>query len=193
MCYFLHALLKDHCSENLFFFLDVEQYEAYSFTSEERRCATARHLYGVYLTRRSHLEVNVDDKVRQKIAQELESGTPPPRVFQPAKAAVIALMEGSYTKFKQSPEWAQMVDDLGYCNEHGENLQKGIALLRNYLRDRPAPFGGTTLKRDKLIHSMVEEFCLAFAKTDITDEVGFTGLEEREEQKKRATRLPALL
>jgi len=37
------------------------------------------------------------------------------------------------------------------------------------------------LKRDRLIHSVVEEICLAFV--DITDEVGFTILEEGEEQK----------
>ncbi|KAI7885531.1 hypothetical protein K492DRAFT_102300, partial [Lichtheimia hyalospora FSU 10163] len=62
LCYFLYHLLQEYSSENLFFFIEVEQYESFQYTTFLQQLATAQHIHSTYLTHNSHFEVNFDDK-----------------------------------------------------------------------------------------------------------------------------------
>ncbi|KAI7869897.1 hypothetical protein BDF14DRAFT_1692716, partial [Spinellus fusiger] len=63
MCYFLFHLLEEYSSENLFFFIELEQYESFTYSSPTQQFNTAHHICNIYLTQNSHFEVNLDEKV----------------------------------------------------------------------------------------------------------------------------------
>ncbi|ORZ33179.1 hypothetical protein BCR44DRAFT_1535325 [Catenaria anguillulae PL171] len=144
LCYFLHALLDDYASENLFFVLEVERYEATPFTDAQSHLQAAYAVFETYLGRGAYLEVNIDDRVRRHVISELarlgrawatiasqqqqlalnspaSANLPPPSsmaaalrsLFDPAKSAVMLLLESSYAKFtRSSPLYPRMVREL---------------------------------------------------------------------------------
>ncbi|KAI8337576.1 hypothetical protein BC941DRAFT_340841, partial [Chlamydoabsidia padenii] len=63
LCYFLYHLLEEYSCENLFFFLEIQQYDLLNYTSTNQQLASAQHIYDIYLSRNSPFEVNLDDKV----------------------------------------------------------------------------------------------------------------------------------
>ncbi|KAI9138287.1 hypothetical protein BKA69DRAFT_1092650 [Paraphysoderma sedebokerense] len=71
LCYFLYSLLEDYAYENLFFFLEVERYESTPFPTLAAQLAAAHQIFESYLGRNSQLEVNVDDKVRKRVINEI--------------------------------------------------------------------------------------------------------------------------
>ncbi|KNE70607.1 hypothetical protein AMAG_15367 [Allomyces macrogynus ATCC 38327] len=140
LCYFLHALLDEYAAENLFFVLEVDRYEATPFADPVQHLQAAFSLFETYLGHGSQLEVNVDDRVRKGVVKDLarlsracahatkaesaasatpsEAGTGPSlavglrHLFLPAKTAVLALLDASYTKFARSPLAARMAAEL---------------------------------------------------------------------------------
>ncbi|KAI8363797.1 RGS domain-containing protein, partial [Choanephora cucurbitarum] len=103
--YFLYYLLNEYSSENLFFYLAVENYQNYEFSSHAERVHVANKIARAYLTRNSELEVNLEDKIYRTVQQSLEklqqedipsSGTE----FDAAKKHVFSLLNASYYRFR---------------------------------------------------------------------------------------------
>ncbi|KAG9289732.1 hypothetical protein G9A89_014467 [Geosiphon pyriformis] len=113
LCYFLYSLLEEYSSENLFFFLEVEQYESYDYMNSSQQFATASHIFDTYLTHNSQFEVNVDDKVRKSVIAALKSPREPRRCFDDAKRAIFLLLEVSFARFIRGPMAEQMKREIG--------------------------------------------------------------------------------
>ncbi|KAF7727144.1 hypothetical protein EC973_008005 [Apophysomyces ossiformis] len=177
LCYFLYHLLEEYSSENLFFFIELEQYQSFSYTSLVQQMATAQHIYNTYLTRNSHLEVNLDDKVRRMVTDALQKKQVD-TCFESAKRAVYNLLETSFLRFLQTKTFERMVDECGELTTHYTNKVREAAVnqLLAYLEQQHAMiytnphtdspvFGGvsqTTRKRQELVKSMIHEFCRTF-------------------------------
>lgn len=98
-----------------FFFIELEQYEAFSYTTLSQQLATAQHIYNTYLTRNSYFEVNLDDKVRKTVTEALEKKSAL-KCFDAAKRAVYTLLETSYMRFQSTTTFQAMVDECGKFN-----------------------------------------------------------------------------
>ena len=73
LCYFLAALLDDYSQENLFFYLELERFDVCTFLSPEHKLDAARAIYATYLGTHSHLEINIDDRVRRAVTAQLRT------------------------------------------------------------------------------------------------------------------------
>ncbi|KAI8368949.1 RGS domain-containing protein [Blakeslea trispora] len=106
--YFLYYLLNEYSSENLFFYLAVENYQNYEFSSHSERVHVATKISRAYLTRNSELEVNLEDKIYRTVQESLEllqqqeeensysTGTE----FDAAKKHIFSLLNASYYRFR---------------------------------------------------------------------------------------------
>ncbi|CAG8519105.1 5725_t:CDS:2 [Acaulospora colombiana] len=113
LCYFLYSLLEEYSGENLFFFLEVEQYESCEYAYSSQQFATAQHIYDTYLTRNSQFEVNVDDKVRKSVVASIKSQRDPRHCFDEAKRAIFVLLENSFARFIRSDIADLMRQEIG--------------------------------------------------------------------------------
>jgi len=138
LCYFLHTLIEDYCCENLFFYLEIEQYKVFMFESPKAQLKAAQYIYITYLDASSKIEVNIDEKIRRDILNQLNSKSCNlPAVFDKASEAVFALMESSYAKFNRSDIKRQMIDELDNTNIYSEEHKiNAIRLLTSYLDKR---------------------------------------------------------
>ncbi|ORX60957.1 hypothetical protein BCR36DRAFT_4132 [Piromyces finnis] len=138
LCYFLHTLIEDYCCENLFFYLEIEQYKIFMFENAKAQLKAAQYIYITYLDASSKIEVNIDEKIRRDILNQLNSKTCNlTTVFDKAREAVFALMESSYAKFNRSDIKRQMIDELDNTNVYGEEYKiNAIRLLTSYLDKR---------------------------------------------------------
>lgn len=103
--YFKDFCVRTVCHENLYFWLDAENYAKLPGTDFRKRIALK--LCEKYINEESTLQVNISGKVRTKI-QSLA-----PRagrlVFEEAQEEVFALMEkGTYPSFMKSKEFEQL-------------------------------------------------------------------------------------
>ncbi|KAI9496020.1 RGS domain-containing protein [Zychaea mexicana] len=112
LCYFLYHLLEEFSCENLFFFIELEQYASFTYVSHVQQLATAQHIHNTYLTRNSHFEVNLDDKVRRQATAALEDQRVE-GLFDNAKRAVYSLLESSFMRFCQTDTFTKMVMNCG--------------------------------------------------------------------------------
>ncbi|KAI9251393.1 RGS domain-containing protein [Phascolomyces articulosus] len=112
LCYFLYHLLEEFSCENLFFFIELEQYESFTYASIVQQLATAQHIHNTYLTRNSHFEVNLDDKVRRHVTNALKENKVE-GLFDNAKRAVYSLLESSFMRFCQTETFSSMVMNCG--------------------------------------------------------------------------------
>ncbi|KAI8052441.1 hypothetical protein BDF22DRAFT_620823, partial [Syncephalis plumigaleata] len=62
LCYFLRCLLDEFCSENLFFYMEIEQYQTFAFGTWRERRAAANNLFQMYLSTQSRIEVNLTER-----------------------------------------------------------------------------------------------------------------------------------
>jgi len=138
LCYFLHTLIEDYCCENLFFYLEIEQYKVFMFENAKAQLKAAQYIYITYLDASSKIEVNIDEKIRREILNNLNSKTCNlSTVFDKASEAVFALMESSYAKFNRSDIKRQMIDELDNTNIYSEEHKiNAIRLLTSYLDKR---------------------------------------------------------
>ncbi|PKC14005.1 regulator of G protein signaling superfamily [Rhizophagus irregularis] len=113
LCYFLYSLLEEYSCENLFFFLEVEQYESFVFVNSTQQYTTAQHIFDTYLTHNSQFEVNVDDKVRKSVISSIKSQRDPKHCFDEAKRAIFVLLEVSFARFIRSPMADLMKQEIG--------------------------------------------------------------------------------
>ncbi|KAL1915572.1 uncharacterized protein VTP21DRAFT_6696 [Calcarisporiella thermophila] len=185
LCYFLRCLLQEYSSENLFFFLEAEQYEAFSYTSLSHQLTAARHIYSIYLDRSSHFfEVNVDEEVRKTISDTLSaceaaiSSSSSPSIardlstiFEPAKRAVFNLLETSYAKFAMGEIYSQMVREIGHSTSYSvEARARAVRFLLGYLEQEwttiCARGNPHTRRHLHVLEAMVREFCHMLLKVD---------------------------
>ncbi|KAI9277522.1 hypothetical protein BC943DRAFT_332716 [Umbelopsis sp. AD052] len=167
LCFLLYHLLDEYSSENLFFFVEVEQYESFSYSSKAQQLATAQHIYETYLSRHSHFEVNLDDKVIRTVTSAIQeeklNGC-----FVSAKRAVFALLDGSFHRFMNGPTWDAMVATCGELTTHYSTEARNIAvnLLLQYLERQHnllytnphVTVPNTSRRRHELLKSMIHEF-----------------------------------
>ncbi|KAI7895424.1 RGS domain-containing protein, partial [Mucor mucedo] len=108
--YFLYHLLNEYSSENLFFYLAVENYQSYNFTSDMERQQVANKIAKAYLTTHSDLEVNLEDKISRTVRKALLEQQRQPSAstgleFEAAKRHVFSLLNVSYHRFRSSSIW----------------------------------------------------------------------------------------
>ncbi|KAI8099718.1 RGS domain-containing protein [Halteromyces radiatus] len=125
LCYFLYHLLEEYSCENLFFFLELEQYDTIDFVSTVQQLATAQHIFDIYLSRNSQFEVNLDDKVRSDVMLALANRNVN-GCFQTAKRAVYLLLESSFMQFVRTDIWNQMIRDCGKKKKKKKKRNIGI-------------------------------------------------------------------
>jgi len=200
LCYFLHTLIEDYCCENLFFYLEIEQYKVFMFENAKAQLKAAQYIYITYLDASSKIEVNIDEKIRREILNNLNSKTCNlSTVFDKASEAVFALMESSYAKFNRSDIKRQMIDELDNTNIYSEEHKiNAIRLLTSYLDKRKRELEVdeeimnmnadnsqgdrkmsispeqmlhiSNVQRNKLIYALTHEFIRAFLELDFDDE-----------------------
>jgi len=138
LCYFLYSLLEDYCSENLFFFLEALEFENGKYTNREEQEENAVYIYNTYLSKKSCLEINIDEKIHndiQKFIKNMDKTTSDriSKCFKIARNSVYQLMEGSFSKFQKSEISAQMKKDLGRRIYNENDKLNAVSKLRDYL------------------------------------------------------------
>ncbi|KAG2221764.1 hypothetical protein INT45_003404 [Circinella minor] len=185
LCYFLYHLLEEFSCENLFFFIELEQYESFTYTSEAQQFATAQHIHNTYLTDNSHFEVNLDDKVRRQVTSALHEKKVK-RLFDNAKRAVYSLLESSFMRFCQTETFTQMVMDCGELTTHygASTRHDAVRQLLSYIeRQHKLIYGSlrgegvgttnfastsqTSRRRHELVKSMIHEFCRSMLGVEV--------------------------
>ncbi|KAI7903907.1 RGS domain-containing protein [Cokeromyces recurvatus] len=135
LCYFLYYLLDEFCSENLLFFLEVERFESKRLAKRNQN-DIALSIYNTYISNNSYLEINLDDRVKRNITEQLESiltaNNPSEEpsidryIFSEAKSCVYLLLESSFNQFLHTCVYEDMVANCGeltiYYNDHVKNL-----------------------------------------------------------------------
>eukprot|EP01129_Flabellula_baltica_P012666 TRINITY_DN5745_c0_g1_i1.p1 TRINITY_DN5745_c0_g1~~TRINITY_DN5745_c0_g1_i1.p1 ORF type:complete len:178 (+),score=50.79 TRINITY_DN5745_c0_g1_i1:13-546(+) len=99
---FLHSI---QCSENLAFWLEVEDYRSMSHDPQfaAQRKQRAELIWNMFLSPGSQREVNVDEDVRQEIMNAIESDTLDGSIFDRSQDWVSYMMESdSVPKFIRS-------------------------------------------------------------------------------------------
>ncbi|CAI2172627.1 14318_t:CDS:2 [Funneliformis geosporum] len=140
LCYFLYSLLEEYSCENLFFFLEVEQYESFEFSNSTQQYKTAKHIFDTYLTHKSQFEVNIDDKVRKSVIASIKSQRDPRNCFDDAKRAIFVLLEVSFARFIRSPTAELMKQEIGDTTTHYSESARDAAIfmLFRYLEKQNA-------------------------------------------------------
>jgi len=139
LCYFLYTLLENYCSENLFFYLETLDFEKRKFSSRSEQEDNAIYIYNTYLSKKSCLEINIDEKLHNEIQKfimmDMTSASTDTisKCFKNARNAVIQLMEGSYDKFKNSKTFKAMKKDLKNHIYNDEDKVKAVSMLREYI------------------------------------------------------------
>jgi len=138
LCYFLHTLIEDYCCENLFFYLEIEQYKVFTFEDAKSQLKAAQYIYVTYLDTSSKIEVNIDEKIRKEIFNQLKTNKCDlSTVFDKASEAVFNLMESTFAKFNRSSIKQQMIDELDNTNYYSdEHKICAIRILISYLDKR---------------------------------------------------------
>ena len=164
ICYFLYQLLEEHCSENLFFFLEVDLYEHTKFQARQMQIDIGVELYDTFLRADSEFEVNIPQKIKAPVLEMINSGNH--GAFSEAKEHIQKLMEPVFTKFKNGPIFTRMKQELGYTsvyNKQARNYAVRI-LLQNLDKTLPKANGagaGLSLaqERNDMIRAMLHAFC----------------------------------
>ncbi|ORX44043.1 regulator of G protein signaling [Piromyces finnis] len=139
LCYFLCSLLEDVCSENLFFFLEALEFEKNKDFNAEEQKESAIYIYETYLSRKSCLEINIDEKVHNdihKFIQNINSNTSYEEIsecFKNARKSVYQLMEGSFAKFHKSSYFEIMKKELGNSPFYKDERMVAVCKLRDYI------------------------------------------------------------
>ncbi|CEG73395.1 hypothetical protein CU097_006393 [Rhizopus azygosporus] len=162
LCYFLYYLLDEFSSENLLFFLEVERFD------EHRRISTAGELkamaeriYGTYISNSAQLQINLDDKVKRNITNQLLaiSDFNANTIFVEAKASVYILLESSYIRFLETNIYQEMVRHCGEFTIHYDErtIKSAVSYLSGHLKQQKesinAQFNGS--KDSNLSESLI--------------------------------------
>ncbi|KAG0172113.1 hypothetical protein DFQ30_011161 [Apophysomyces sp. BC1015] len=166
--FYLYHLLEEYCSENLFFFLEVEQYEACPFSNSDDQLDAAQRIYAAFLTRNCPLEVNLDDRTHRAIFKSLQASIALDNVFEAAKRHVFGLLSISYYRFLSSPLWDFMVascDDLSTKYSVDQTRLAVVNLLTSHLQQQEERGYGCALGLGRSSREAIRTMVLAFCAT----------------------------
>lgn len=188
LCYFLYQLLEEHCSENLFFWLEVDLFEHTRWQSEDMMKDIATQLYDTFLRTDSEFEVNVPQKVTAPIMSLINSGHQ--NAFSAAREHIFKLLDSVFVKFKNGELYERMKKELGYTNVYDKRARNyGVKILLQNL-DKNVPKSGqleqgdpetfinmgnapppTTMaqERNDMIRAMLHAFCEMRLGIDFVD------------------------
>lgn len=164
LCYFLYQLLEEHCSENVFFFLEVDLYEHTKFQDPQMMIDIGIELYDTFLRADSEFEVNIPQKIKAPVSDQIRAGDH--GAFTDAKEHIQKLMEPVFTKFKNGTIFTRMKQELGYTsvyNKQARNYAVRI-LLQNLDKTLPKtnnsiPGISLAQERNDMIRAMLHAFC----------------------------------
>ncbi|CAG8756954.1 17689_t:CDS:2 [Dentiscutata erythropus] len=141
LCYFLYSLLEEFSCENLFFFLEVEQFESFEYSNLAQQYTIAQHIFDTYLTRNSQFEINIDDKVRKSVISFIKSQRDLRHCFDDAKRAVYVLLESSFARFIRSSTADLMKKEIGEKTTHYsiKSRDSAISLLLTFFDRQQHP------------------------------------------------------
>lgn len=186
LCYFLYYLLDNYCSENLFFYIEVEAFEAHKFKSKEEIRKTARQLYTCFIKEKSDFEVNLDARVTKPIKAAIENCEQ--TCFSDAKQAIFQLLEPMLVQFTLSPVFQGMCQQLGMNNTVYSRDDRNAAidiLLKHLDKSRPSEVTGVRSTdeaiaaertRARLIRNLTHSFCKTRLHCDFYDNEDKTNL-----------------
>lgn len=179
LCYFLYSLLESYCAENLFFYLEVLQFEEYEFTSNEHLRRTAKSLYRSFIREEGDFEINIDGSIREPIKKSIENNDQ--TCFSNAKEHVRRLLMNNFIQFKLGTAYKRMWEDLEEQITPYDNKVrfKAVKLLLEYL-DKSLPEEIRTMaalgldssqgkRRSYLIRQMIHTFCRSRLRLDFYD------------------------
>jgi hypothetical protein len=179
LCYFLYSLLEQYSSENLFFYLEVEQFQTHDFASKDELRKTALQLYRAFIKSNSDFEVNIDSAIRKPVRQAIDKYDA--TCFDCAKDHIQRLMEPCYMTFITSTIYQKMLTNLkGKAVPYDElTRETAINVLVEYL-DRNMPvtnehktsMSKETQRRSNLIRAMIHAFCQTRLHLDFYDTEG---------------------
>jgi predicted XRE-type DNA-binding protein len=186
LCYFLYSLLEDYCSENLFFFLEALEFENGKYTNREEQEENAVYIYNTYLSKKSCLEINIDEKTHNDIhnfIMKMDKTTSDKisKCFKIARNSVYQLMEGSFAKFQKSEICNMMKKELGRRIYNENDKLNAVSKLRDYiiktdesikqsLRENPNnQITITNAKHHEIISILVHEFTKSILGIDFNE------------------------
>lgn len=178
LCYFLYSLLEQFSSENLFFYLEAEQFQTHEFRGPGELKKTALQLYRAFIKCNSDFEVNIDGSTRRPIRLAIDRCEH--HCFDTAKEQIQRLMEPCYLHFIASPIYRQMKKDLeGKLVPYDmETKEQAINVLIDYLdrnmpvrKDEPPARGkeAEVQRRNNLLRAMIHAFCQTRLHLDFYD------------------------
>lgn len=184
LCYFLYSLLEQYSAENLFFYLEVEQFQQHEFTTREELRKTGLQLYRAFIKCNSDFEVNIDASTRRPIRLAIDAFDP--HCFDTAKDHIQRLLEPCYLQFISSDIYRRMCRDLeGKSLPYdGGTREVAISILVDYLdQNMPITFEqknsalkggpvGEVQRRNNLLRAMIHAFCQTRLHLDFFDTPG---------------------
>jgi len=187
LCYFLYSLLEDYCSENLFFFLEALEFENDRTMNRKEQEESAVYIYNTYLSRKSCLEINIDEKVHNdvsKFVRSINASTKSSNIskcFKTARNSVYQLMEGSFAKFLKSETFYAMKKELGHRIYNDNDKLNAVCKLRDYVikseekykqilkEDPNNQIAITNSKHNDVIFLLVHEFTKSIVGIDFNE------------------------
>ncbi|KAJ3203780.1 hypothetical protein HK099_001377 [Clydaea vesicula] len=168
LAYFLYQILQEHSCENLFFLLEVDHYESTEFNSINHQRQAAHHICETYLSKNSHFEINVDQKISNQTIENIKSDEILKYAFSSARMAILLLLENSFQTFTKSDVYKRMEKEIGCSGLYtSEGRESAVFLLKKHLKKMPQSTEGPSLRRTLLIKHMVQEFCFVMLDIDM--------------------------
>jgi hypothetical protein len=109
LTFFLIHLLKHHCAELLFFYLDIQQLKRKNFNHAQEQDIVSRQVFELYLESNAPFELNIPNSVTIRIAELM----PAKDAFDGAVNEVMDLMQRQYLYFVKSPLFREMRHAIG--------------------------------------------------------------------------------
>lgn len=98
----------------------------------------AQRIYDTYILNNSYSEINLDDRVKRNITDQMnsENGEIGSSIFTEAKASVYITLESSFIRFLHTSVYQDMLKNCGQLSIHYDDSVRSIALnyLTQYLR-----------------------------------------------------------
>lgn len=166
LSYFLICTMKQMCSESLFFYLEVHNFQNRTFSSHPKQLIAARRIYHAFLATNSEFEINVNAKTKIKIRKLITLGEQ--LCFDEAVQHVVQLLQPAYLDFLQSQLFKDLSENIdGMVLPYTQKARKtAVNILVSYL-DEFLPiepkadlqtFDIVTI-RNYLLRGLVHQFC----------------------------------
>lgn len=173
LCYFLSALLEDMNAENLFFYLEVEQFEEHDFETVKAMRKTALELYNAFVKAGADFEVNLEAKIRDSILPKIEAGDQ--NCFMEAREHIVHLLLPCFSNFTLGQGFERMVKELGENSTIYEKSQRNAAVKELLEKIDKEPESSIVAedkaakRRRLLLKEMVHSFCRTRLRCDFKD------------------------